>query len=122
MAGRPSYESCSVIWYIDSGASRHMTGVREQFSELSQQAVSHDIVLRDDRSFSVAGIGTVTFQRESSSPLKLTDMFCVPGLKKNLVSVSCIEDKGYKVLYDDGQVLLYPKGGSTSDSRLIGVW
>ena len=35
MAGRPSDESCSVIWYIDSGASRHMTSVREQFSELS---------------------------------------------------------------------------------------
>jgi len=30
MAGRPSDESCSVTWYIDSGASRHMTGVREQ--------------------------------------------------------------------------------------------
>ena len=29
MAGRPSDESCSVTWYIDSGASRHMTGVRE---------------------------------------------------------------------------------------------
>ena len=77
MAGRPSDESCSITWYIDSGASRHMTGVREQFSELSQQAVSHDIVLGDDRSFSVAGIATVTFQRESSSPLKLTDVFYV---------------------------------------------
>jgi len=29
MEGRPTGESCSVIWYIDSGASHHMTGVRE---------------------------------------------------------------------------------------------
>jgi len=121
MAGRPSDESCLVTWYIDSGASCHMTGVREQFLELSQRAMSHDIVLGDDRSFSVVGIGRVTFQRESSPPLKLNNVFYVPGLKKNRVSVSCIEDKGYNVLFDDGRVLLYPKDGSTLDSRLIGV-
>jgi len=83
--------------------------------------VSIDIELGDDKAFSVAGIGTVTFQRESSPPLRLTDVFYVPGLKKNLVSVSCIEDKGFKVLFDDGWVLLYPKGSSALDSRVIGV-
>lgn len=102
MAGRPTDESCSVIWYIDSGASRHTTSDRGQFSELSMRTVTHGIVLGDDRAFSVIGIGTVTFQRESSPPLRLTDVFYVPSLKKNLVSVSCIEDKGFKVLFDDG--------------------
>ena len=32
--------TCSVssrVWYIDSGASTHMTGVRECFSELSKR-------------------------------------------------------------------------------------
>jgi hypothetical protein len=32
------------------------------------------------------------------------------GLKKNLVSVSTIEERGYEVLFRDGQVLLFPRG------------
>ena len=88
---------------------------------MTQWTLSHEIVLGDDRAFSVVGIGTVTLQREYSPPLRLTDVFYVLGLKKNIVSVSCIEDKGFKVLFDDGRVLLYPKSGSASDSRVIGV-
>jgi len=84
MAGRPTGESCSVTWYIDSGASCHMKGVREQFLELSQRTVGHDTVLGDDRAFSLASIGTVMFQRESSPSLRLTDVFYVPGLKRIL--------------------------------------
>jgi hypothetical protein len=56
------------------------------------------------------GSGTVSFQRESLPPMTLTEVLYVPGLKKNLVSVSTIEEKGYEVLFHDGQVLLFPKG------------
>ena len=51
---------------------------------------------------SVAGIGTVDFQRESLHPLKLLDVLYVPGLKKNLVSDSCIEEKVYVVTFRYG--------------------
>lgn len=39
----------SVVWYIDNGASRHITGVRELFSELAKRALDIEIVLGDDR-------------------------------------------------------------------------
>jgi hypothetical protein len=70
---------------------------------------------------SIAGIGTVAFQRESLLPLKLLEVLYVPGLKKNLVSVSCIEDRGYVVILRDGHVLLYPKGGNILEAKVIGV-
>ena len=40
------------------------------------------------------------FQREHGAPLTLTDVKYVPGLKKNLVSVTMLEDKDYDVIVD----------------------
>jgi hypothetical protein len=65
VAGLSSSTSSSVVWYIDSGASRHMTGVRSQFSELSEKALDTNVVLGDDRTVGAVGVGTVIFQRES---------------------------------------------------------
>ena len=98
-----------------------MTGVRGQFSVLTERALDIDVVLGDDRTVSAAGEGTVIFQRESLPPLKLSDVLYVPGLKKSLVSVSSIEDRGYEVVFRGGQVLLYPKGGSITSARVIGI-
>ncbi len=88
-------------WYIDSGASRHMTGSQDQFSELRLETQDVDIILGDDRTVSVEGIGTVSFQRESLPPLRLQQVFFVPGLRKNPVSISCIENVGFIVTFTD---------------------
>ena len=63
------------------------------FSELSQEGIDVEVVLGDDTFVIVFVCGTITFQRESMSPMTLRDMFFVPGLKKNLISVSMIEDR-----------------------------
>lgn len=102
MAGQDTGDTCSPLWYIDSGASRHMSGVQEQFSELNPRANQQNIILGDDRAVRVAGVGEVAFRRESLAPLRLTDVLYVPGLRKNLVSLSCIEDKGLAVLFEKG--------------------
>ena len=108
MVGQDTCDTSSHLWYIDSGASRHMSGVQEQFSELNPRTNQHDIILGDDRAMRVVGVGDVTFQRESQAPLRLTDVLYVPGLRKKLVSISCIEDMGFAVLFEKGQVYLYP--------------
>jgi len=36
----------------------------------------------DEERYSVTGIGTITFQRELGSPLKLKDVMLIQGLKK----------------------------------------
>jgi hypothetical protein len=53
------------VWYIDSGASSHMTGAREFFTDLSEGDVELDIELGDDSMVKAVGRGKVTFQRES---------------------------------------------------------
>jgi hypothetical protein len=70
----------SSVWYIDSGVSRHMTGVREHLTDLTQIG-DLEVVLGDDRVVKVVGSGTVSFQRESQPPMLLRDVLYVPGLK-----------------------------------------
>jgi hypothetical protein len=107
-------------WYIDSGFSRHMTGVLEHLTDLTEMG-NVEVVLGDDWEVKVVGSGTISFQRESLPPMTLKEVLYVLGLKKNLVSVSTIEEKGYEVLFRDGQVLLFPRGSSITSAKVIGT-
>ena len=44
----------------------------------------------------------------------------VPGLKKNLLSISALDKKGFRVAFIDGQVLMWPKGKNIEDAIIIG--
>ena len=87
-----------------------MTGVREYFSELSENGTDIEVVLCDDRVVRAVGVGTLIFQRESKPPLKVSDVLYVPGMRKNLIFVSALEDRGYELLFKGGQALIYPRG------------
>jgi hypothetical protein len=84
----------SGMWFVNSGASCHMTGRKEWFTRLQEGGVNLVIELGDDRRYKAQGDGTVSFQRESGKPLCFSDVLYVPGLTKNLISVSTLEDKG----------------------------
>jgi len=45
----------------------------------------------------------------------------VPGLKKNLMSISVMEDKGYTITFQRGQVFICPEGASPDIAGRIGV-
>ena len=68
------------------------------------------IEMGDDGKYHVSGEGTIVFQREHGAPLILTDVKYVLGLKKNLVSVSMLEDKGYDVVFSKGKAFLRHMG------------
>ena len=55
------------------------------------------------------------------SSMVLRDVLYVPGLKKNLVLVSMIEDWGLGMSFLDGHVCVFPKTVGPSASVAIGV-
>ena len=67
----------------------------------------------------MTGIGTITFEMESSNPLLLKNFMHVPSLKKNFVSVAMLEDKGYDVFFSEGKAFLRHK--TTGQTKKIGV-
>ena len=50
----------------------------------------------------------------------MKDVLFVPGVKKNLLSISTLDAKGMRVAFVNGQVLMWPKGKSFDDAVVIG--
>ena len=95
--------SLGLVWYLDNGASFHMAGDKELLSDLEEKYLQMHIEMGDDGWYSDIGIGTITLQREAGKPFQLKDVMHVPGLKKNLVSVAMLEDRGYDIVFNDGK-------------------
>ena len=96
-----------------------MISDKNLFSALEEKDLKMLIDMGDDGSYSVSGVGTVAFQREHGAPITLIDVKYVPGLKKNLVSVEMLEDKGYDVVLSKGNAFLRHK--TTGQTKRIGI-
>ena len=52
--------------------------------------------------------------------MKMKDVLFVPGLKKNILSISALDVKRMRVSFVDGLVLMWPKGKTIDDATIIG--
>jgi len=107
------------LWYLDSGDSFHMSGDKNLFSTLEEKDLQMRIKMGDDGKYCVSGEGTFVFQREHGASLTLSVVKYVPSLKRNLVYVSMLEDKGYDVVFSKGKVFL--RHISTGWTKRIGI-
>ena len=60
-----------------------------------------------------------SYKLDSGNSLNMKEVFYVPGLKKNLLSISALDKKGFRVAFIYGQVLMWPKGKSIEDAVVI---
>jgi hypothetical protein len=108
-------------WLIDSGAFGYMTSLRDHLTNFVEKETHLHVVLGDDARYNVKGVGTSTFQLDSNMQLQLREVLYVPGMKRNLVSIFVLEDKGYKVTFLEGRVLAWHKDSHINSAKVIGV-
>ena len=58
---------------------------------------------------------------DSGTNLKITKILYVPCIKKNLLLVSALEDKGFRVTFMEGKALLWHKDSDLSSALVIGI-
>ena len=97
-----------------------MTGQKKILSKLEEKNSLQKVTLGDDYQYPIKGIGEASYKLDSGNPLKMKEVFYVPGLKKNLLSISYLDKKGYIFAFIDGQVLMWPKGKTIEDVVSIG--
>ena len=54
-----------LVWFLDSGASFHMTGDKDLFSDLEEKDLGVHIKMGNDGRYSATRIDTISFERES---------------------------------------------------------
>jgi len=109
------------IWVIDSGALRHMIGHHKQLKTLPIGKYSYSTELSDNKSYLVRGIGSTSIELERGGNIHLINILFVPGFHKNLLSMSSLEDKGDRVAFIDGEVVVWGKKSSIKNARMIGI-
>ena len=78
-------------------------------------------MLGDDYQYPIKGIGEASYKLESRKSMKMKDVMYVMGLKNNLLSISALDKKGFRVAFVDGEVLMWKKGKTIYDAVVIGV-
>lgn len=93
-------ESSSNEWFIDSGASKHVTGQKSLLSDLDSNCRSK-ISTTGGHTLNVAGKGSVKVPTPSGG-IRIDNVLYVPGIRKNLLSVGSIADgeDRPKILFD----------------------
>ncbi|CAA7036532.1 unnamed protein product [Microthlaspi erraticum] len=101
------------IWYLDNGASNHMTGVRSFFSELNEN-VKGKVKFGDGSCVDIGGKGSILFQGKTGVENLLTDIYFIPELKSNILSLGQATEyacdvrmrEDYLTLHDPSGILL----------------
>lgn len=105
----------SNAWFVDSGCSNHMCGDSGMFSSIDT-SFSHYVKLANNTRMKVAGKGVVKLMLNGVN-YAIGDVYCVPELKNNLLSVGQLQEKGVAVLFQDGVCSMYhPQRGKMAES------
>eukprot|EP00253_Pinus_taeda_P009946 PITA_09946 len=86
------------IWFLDSGCSNHMTGNIALFFALDKNMKS-EVTLGTDSKVSVMGKGEVKIFTKQGERKTIADVYYVPGMRCNLLSIGQLVQKGYNVYF-----------------------
>jgi hypothetical protein len=79
-------------WFVDSGASFHMTCNKNWYINFKETHNGAHIYLGDDHSYQIKGYGDILVTLLNGVVKHIHNVVYVPGIKKNLIFVSTITD------------------------------
>lgn len=92
-------------WFLDSGCSNHMSGDKAVFSELDE-SFRQLVKLGNNTRMNVLGKGNVRLHLNRFNHV-VTEVFYVPDLKNNLLSIGQLQEKGLAILIQTGTCKIY---------------
>ena len=107
-------------WVIDNGSSRHITRFREHLDTMVEET-DEVVTIGDDSTHPIKGVGICTAKLKSGFSIQFTGVLYVLGIKRILVSISTLEDNGYKVTFMEGKVLAWSKNSTIKKAQTIGI-
>ncbi|KAH7851042.1 hypothetical protein Vadar_006503 [Vaccinium darrowii] len=94
-------EQARGVWYLDMGASNHMTGDSTVFSNLDRD-ITGTVKFGDGSLVDILGRGTIIFSAQRGGHRMLTEVYYIPSLRSNIISLGQLDEFGCQVLIDQG--------------------
>jgi hypothetical protein len=88
-------------WYLDSGATHHMTVCIGHFTYLGR-SVRSSIKFGDESAVEIYGIGSIVFTGKTSEHKLLPRVHYIPILQNYIISLSQLDEGGSRVEIDQG--------------------
>jgi transposase InsO family protein len=92
-------------WCLDTGATHHMTGRREFFTELDFD-VRSSVKFGDASNVEIKGVGSVIFAAESGL---LTGVYYISVLRNSIISLGQLDESGSRVGIKDGVMRIWDR-------------
>jgi hypothetical protein len=94
--------------YLDTGATNHMMGHDNVFSELDR-AVQGTIKFGDGSIVNICGKGTIIFSGCHGEHKALTGVYWIPCLKNLIISIGQMDEGGTRVLVEGGVLRVWDR-------------
>jgi hypothetical protein len=95
-------------WYLDTGATHHMTGRREFFSDLDS-GVKGSVKFGDASAVKIKGVGSIIFKAKTGEHRLFTGMYYIPALRNSIVIVGQLDENGSRVKIEDDVLRIWDR-------------
>jgi len=89
-----------MIWYLDTGGSNHMCGHKHLFLDIQEIEDGH-VSFGDSTKVPIKGRGQIFFSQNEEKEGTMEDVYYVPDLNNNILSMAQLLKKGYSVFMKD---------------------
>jgi hypothetical protein len=99
------------VWVLDTGASNHMTGNKSALTQLNE-GMRGTVRFGDGSRVEIEGIGSMVMQDRHNAHKVLTEVYYIPKLRSNIVSLGQLEEKGFEVTLGKGKMCVFDPSGT----------
>lgn len=101
----------SNVWYLDNGASNHMTGQKSKFATLDE-GVTGQVRFGDGSTVKIEGKGSIIFKCKNGEERALHEVYYIPTLCSNIISLGQLSEEGNKVVLNGNFLWVYERQGT----------
>lgn len=98
------------IWYLDNGASNHMTGDK-RYLRLLDDSITGKFKFGDDSRIDIKGKGSIEFIDRNGEARTMTEVYYIMDLKSNIISLGQATEFGCDVRLKEAYLTMHDRDG-----------